>query len=671
MDFARPKPVLPACYSAVIAIVLAGYASTVCADNIKDADWSRIIPGDVRFYVEFRGLNAVRVQFSRLGIWKTVMQMREQEARRAATSQPWQQRTRELLGMDAESAVGDLLGFRSALIAANPSQWDNGVLLAELARENQLDQMLEMWNARETSPEGPVKRYTLSGGLMLAALGRVVAIAPAGDPDGLWGRTVLLMAGQRGPTLGGRADFAALRTRLSADPQGLLYAVWRRNDPTAVAGCRRLVVGAWVQQDQIVCELHGQRARPSREDKPIDPTGLSLLPKETLGAWIGSLDFKSLRQSNGSDEKLDEQSLMDVFLSAVGWGSTSQDSMIDSLGPECCVLFARDTAAQKTELIVPAVAMMVQTKKGKEIVASLDVILDIISRGAALFAAEPGRRVPPTPVLKRDCEGVDLHSIKIGPVLARRLGMPFLRHTEISWGAFEGRLLVSSSRAYAESIIHSVNHDADRLSSAIAADAVARDDSSLAEFSFVQGAELSRMLTSWIAYIESRQPQVLDPMWWRNWADRRLEERTRLDVALSEDPATPGRATVVEVGEFSPAFNILMPGDVIIAAAGQPLEGSQPARQVAERYRNRGSAEVFSVTILREGRQMVHDIKVRPATRVDLGLFDPVLAVRQLAALAGRADTVTYRRHLTRPERLDASIRIKWLQATVNSEASE
>ena len=650
--------------------LIVGFVSAsppLVASPPMDSDWSRIVPGDVRFYVEFRGLSAVRVQFSRLGIWDTVMEMREHDVQRRADDRPWQQRTRELLGMDPDTTIGDLLGYRSALIAANPTQWDNGVLLAELARDEQLERMLEMWNARESAPEGPVKRYSLSGGLMLAALGRLIAIAPAGDPDGLWGRTVLLMAGQRGPTLGGKADYAALRTRLSPDPQGLLYAVWKRNDPTAVAGCRRLVVGVWVEPDEILCEMHGQRARPTRVESPLSPAGISILPRETLGAWFGSLDLKALQSADAENRPLDEQSVLDVFLAAIGWRAAGQESLIDALGPECRVLFARDSAATKTNLITPAVAMMIEAKKGPEIVRNLDVILDIISQGAALFAAEPGRRTPPTPVIKRDCEGVDLHSIKIGPVLARRLKMPFLRHTEISWGALDNLLIVSSSREFAEKIIRAARSDSGRIDHAVALGAVGRpgrDDGPLAEFVFLRGAELSRMLASWVEYVETRHPALLEPGWWQRWADRKVEDRTRLDIALSENPAEPGRAVVEEVGEFSPAFNILMPGDVIIAAAGQPLAGSQPARQVADRYRNRGASEVFQVTILRDGEELAFEIKVPPATRADLGYIDPVSAVRQLAALARQAELVTYRRHLTRPERLDAAIRIRWNQSS-------
>lgn len=654
----KRRAAIPAVFSFLFVLT-----STVHADRSKEADWTRIVPGDVRFYVEFRGLSAVRVQFKRLGIWDTAMDLRADEARRATATQPWQQRTHELLGLEPEEAIGELLGYRSALIAAEPAQWDNGVLLAELARDDQLERMLEAWDATETTSEGAVKRYRLSGGLMLASLGRVIAIAPAGDPDGLWGRTVLLMAGQKGPTLAGRADFAALRTRLSPDPQGLLYAVWKRDDPTAFAGCRRLVLGIWMEAENILCELHGHRAKPKLGDKPIDPADLSGIPASAIAAWCGSLDFRSLRNQDLESRRLDEQSLMDTFLSAIGWGATNQQTLIDTLGPECRILFGNDPAAAKVELKVPSAAIVVQAGKAPDMVANLDVILDIIAQGMAAFAAAPGERISPTPVIVKNCEGVELHGIRIGSILARRLEMPFLRHTELAWGQMDGRLLVSSSRAFAEELVRATLGKADRLDQDIIVETdhhSRRDDGPIVEFLLIRGTELSKMLTSWAEYVETRHPQATKPEWWRRWADQKVEARSRLDVALSEDPAVPGKATVVEVGEFSPAFNMLYPGDIVIAAAGAPLEGAQPARQVADRYRDRGESDVFPLTVLREGKQMVLEIKVSPATRLEPGILDPVRAVRQFASLAQRAENVTYIRRLTRPERLDASIRIKW-----------
>src|SRR5207249_1325681 len=145
-------------------------------------------------------------------------------------------------------------GRRSALIASESSEWQNGVLLAELESPSDLRPLLERWQARTLEAEGLVQRYTLTGGLMLATLDRTLAIGPPDDPEGLWGRTVQLLSGRRGPSLAGRAEFAALRSRAAGSDQGLLYVAWPDGDSTSVAGCSRLLASFSVTGSEIRCE---------------------------------------------------------------------------------------------------------------------------------------------------------------------------------------------------------------------------------------------------------------------------------------------------------------------------------------------------------------------------------------------------------------------------------
>ncbi len=621
-------------------------------------DWARLIPGDVSFYVEMRGLGTVREQFRKRGIWNTVVEMREQDAPRERG--PWQLRTKELLGLDAEEVITELLGRRSALLAARPADWDNGVLLAELGSSQTLERLLKDCNAKELASEGAVRRYQLGGGLTLAVVDRLIAIGPAGDPDGLWGRTVLLMAGQRGPTLAGRADFAALRTRLSPEPQGVLYTVWDRDDPTAVAGCRRMLLGVWLEADEIICELRGQRADRLDEGAAVDATALELMPATTLATWVGRIDFAAMRKEGLPSE---EFSLAYLFLASFGQIQVGDKSLLESLGPNCRVLIGRDPRGLATGFDLPAITTILDVREGAGFMDTLDGLLDILAKSLSLMTTGGDMAaMERVGVATTRCEDVTLHSVAMGPALAERLGLPFLRRMEPCWAILDGQLVLSSSKTHVEEIVRALRGKGPRLTQTpiarqFATATVGREP--IAEYFLLRSRAMSAMLTNWLSYVEAHHPQALGGEWWRAWAEQRMADRLRLGVALETDKQAPRRAVVVEVSEMSPALKYLMSGDVIVAVAGRPL-GERAAQEVAERYRERGAAEIFELQILRGDKEETMRIPVRPATHTDLGPFDPARAVRQLAALARRTDTFTLCRYLTKPDRLDARIVIQW-----------
>lgn len=645
-----------ACRFLAIIVMGAVLPGTARATDAPIEDWTRIVPGDVRFYVELRGLAAVRVQFRSLGIWDTVVELREQDARRKDGGR-WQQRTEELLGLDAESAVSELLGGRSALLATGPDEWDNGVLLAELAGEDALKKLLKRWSARELTEPGVVRKYSLSGGLQLGVFGQTLILGPAGDPDGLWLRTIQLISGELGPNLAGRADFAALRARLGPDPQGILFSAWNRSDPNAIAGCRRLLVGGWIKPTEIVCELRGQLADARGADEPIDLTLIEHVPVTTLAAWAGNMDLAAAASPPDGDPG---QSLAAIFTSAFGTLSGGSGPLIKAMGPQYSVIVARDPPALVTGFDLPAITAVCDSTEGETIVANLDGLIDILGKGLALVTARAGEQPEDVSVKTSRCEDAELHSIAIGRPLARRLGLDFLRRTELCWGLIEGRIIISTSRAHVEEVVRALRGKAPRLGGMIEEMIPTSGDQRVSEFFLLRGSAVSAMLTNWLAYIDKNHPEAMKSEWWQAWARGQLDERQRLGVALEADAGSPRAALVVDVNEFSPAFEYLMPGDRIVAVAGSPLGADRPAHEVAERYRQRGRVDSFEMEIVRDGEKRLVSIPVKPVPSMDVRDLDPARAIEQLATLTRRAETVTICRYLGKRAHLDAKIVIRW-----------
>ncbi|HVP12711.1 MAG TPA: hypothetical protein VMV94_16155 [Phycisphaerae bacterium] len=646
----------------VLACALAAMAEPTPSPSDETSDWLKFVPGDAHFYVELRDLASIRRQFQRLGIWTTVRDLTERTGS-GATTQPWQRTTEEYLHLSSETAIHFFLGRRTALIATESGQWQNGVILAELLKGSDLRPWLRRWRANSLTDEGPVHRYELPGGILLAVADRTLAFGPAGDPEGLWGRTVLLLAGRRGPTLAGRSEFAALRSRLSASYPVVLYVVWPEHDPTAIQGCTRLLAGASVTESGITCELRGQRAAHEEAEPPLNVSVLRMLPASTVAVRAGSFDFDQLTDGAQGKVSPKDKTLLTLFLQGSFEDEKSSDETIADLGPGCVVVLGQDRPKETPGFDMPAVTAICQTRGGAIYVQRLDRTIQFLARLLARLTLPPEKTTEPISVEVTECEGVPLHHLRIGPILSARAGLTFLDGVDVCWALLDERLVLSSSLAQAEEIVRAARGKATTLadSSDVKELLPAADESSqVVEWWFARGSVVADMVSTWLAYLERKQPEAMRPEWWQEWASERLVRRTPLGIGLATDPNDPHRAVVKEVAGRSLAMRFLKVGDIVVGAAGSPLTTSQPAQEVADRYADRGDARVFPMQIIRGGRTMALRIPVPPTQELDLQGFDPVRSLKQLMTLSSHARTATVWRYAIAPDRFDARIQIHW-----------
>ncbi len=631
--------------------------------STPETDWLRYAPGDAGFYAELRDLHGIRQQFRLLGIWRTVRELGEQDAIRT-TSQPWQQRTHELLGLNAEAAVSLLLGRRVALIAENSGRWQDGVVMAELSEPSRLRPLLRLWRARAQASEGPVRRYVLRGGILLAVRDSTLVLGPVGDPDGLWSRTVLLLSGRRGPSLHGRAEFAGLRSRLSRSDSGLLYAVWPDGSPIAFEGCDRLVVGISVEPDGMLCEFRGSRGVDGTETLCFDASTLGALPAETVAVWSGSFDFSALAPGADSVLGRSEDPLLPVFLSAfTGYGAGTENSLTQ-IGPKWVVVVGTEQSASSADLRMPAVTALVETRDGRRIIERLDNVVGTLGGIISyLSSSDRERRPVGLEVVRTQVEDVELHSIDLGPVLALRTGLDFLAVVRPCWALFDNHLVVSTSMAHVGEIVRSTRGKTRRLVEAEETTRLLPSDSSdevVAEWVFLHGGRVSEMFGSWLRHMRRRYPETMQPTWWQSWAAERLEDRGRLGLGLGSARGEGPGPVVREVTPTSPAKGIVRVGDVVVGAVGRPLPKTGAAQEVARRYNQRGASRVFEMDVLRDGKQIKLEIPVLPSAIGHLGDFDPVEALKGLITLTRRTETVTVWRFAQGSDRYDARIEIRW-----------
>ena len=636
----------------VIAFLFAGPAMLRGQDPTgEESDWSRITPGDAHFYAEMKDLRGVRSRFQDLGIWDVVRELSEEEPRGATTTQPWHRKAEEFLGMDAEKAIDEIVGRRCALIATEPPEWQNGVLIAELARPEDLKPLLKRWKADAQSDEGPVKKYVLSGGLLLAALDRTIALGPPEDPEGLWGRTVLLMSGRRGPSLSGRSEFASLRSRVGSAHQDLLYVTWPDGSPGSVAGCSRLLAAGNVGTDGIHFEVHGQRIKPQEPDKPCDSSGLTLVPESAVAAIGGTFNFGGLGEQAEEDERNDSMSLVG-FLGTFVASSQPSGTLAQNLGPGYTLVWSADRS-RKLEYAMPAACLIIPTRATDRQLLMLDTSLGFIAQLIAAFADKNSAEAESNGFQKETVEGVEIRFANVGPALAKRLELPILANAELCWCVMEGKLVLSSSRQQMKDVI---------LARKKPSGGPKLSGGDVAEVFFLRGTPASQMLSSWLNYLQKKRPEMLTRDWWESWASERIEHVTKLGIALAPDKSSPVRAVVQEIEPSSPAHEYLQVGDIITTVDGRVLTTRKPAQEVAQRYRRRGSSRKFRMQVVREGKLTDVEIPVQPANLVDLSGFDPVRAMRQLIVLTQKVQTLTVTRAVSAPDRLEARVEIRWAE---------
>ncbi|MFQ5424263.1 MAG: PDZ domain-containing protein [Phycisphaerae bacterium] len=634
-------------------------------NDVSTADWLHIVPGDVKLYVELRNLNAIRAQFRHLGIWGVVRELSRPDESRA-TTQPWHRRAESSLDLDPEAAISQVLGRRAALIAAHLQDWQAGVLLAELPAQTQLRTLLRRWNARAASGAAAVQRYTLRGGIALAVRGRTLVFGPAADTSGLWARTVRLLEGRRGPSLANQSEFAGLRSRLAIDESGIAFASWPGESEAQPAGAirsNRLLVGFSITPTGIDCELHGQAAGAPALASTEACLDLARLPATTLACWSGSFDPSSFIRPLDAQRAASDISLVELFLGFLSPPTPKQSDLAAELGPRFTVVVDSDRRRSEKRYELPWLSLILEARDAAAVNARLQPVVQLFLSLLSAPGPEDAPSATAVPIHSETCEDVEVRSVALGELLAKRPALSFLSGIELCWGNLDGRLILSSSREHVESIVRAVRGKAPVLAGERGFAELGRPvegSEPVVEWLHVRGSALSRMLTSLLLYTMREHPTALSGRWWRSWASERLRQKTRLGVGLKPDATNDRRAVVVEISPVSPARGRLRIGDIIVAVAGAPLTTTRPATEVAKRYGQRGEAREFSLTVLRDGETLDISVPVAPGQPLDLSRFDPPRAIRYLAALLRRIRVLSIRRLAAGPAELNARAIIRW-----------
>ena len=616
------------------------------------ADWLKWAPGDTRLFLEFRNLSQVRAIFRTRGIWEAVQQL----STPASTTQPWQLHAERSLGMTPDQAIDELLGVRAALLAVDPARWQVGVVIAELPPQGDVRAVLRRWRAREDKTDGPVNRYTLPGGLGLAVRGRVLLFGPTADPDGLWDRSAALLADRAGPTLAGRADVAALRADAPKEYSCLIYTSWTEAVTADDPRTNRLLCTANVTSEGIDCELRGNVRPGEGAAATWTPEELAKLPGDAAFLWARSyapVDFQ--RWLAADDTPL--TSLSAVLFHTFVAKQDDRRAMAKSLGPR--VTWVGDVRPTRTrgEAVVPAVAVVCESRDAEALTQRIDSamalitgFLDLVSGTLTTQEASPVQ----TEVIGKHT----LHWLDWGRQLEKRLSLPAMNTVQPCWFAADGQWVMATTRTLAKRLLDARSEPAARVRQKWLESFASKTP--ITDYFRIDGQKIAALIQGWDGYLSRTHPEVLNPTFWKEWADRRLEDRRRLGVTLKAAPDQSG-AEVVDVEVGSPAEGRLESGDIIVEAAGRPAATSRPTQIVAEAFEQSRESGAFQLVYMRRGEQRSVVIPLPKMPSFAEG-FDPVGTLRRLASLAARIETVSVIGRMGPGPRVEARGQLRWKQ---------
>lgn len=629
-------------------------------------DWTRFVPGDVHLYVEFRDLSVTRHHLRRAGLWETVREFGRLGTPDAST-QPWQERTSQLLGMSTEEAITRVLGLRTALLAIDPLRWDRGLVLAELGDVALVQPLLRRWQAVPLEPIGPVSRYRLPTGLLLAQRDRVLLFGPDTDDDGLWSRAVLLIAGRGGPSLSGNTAFRELSGAMPADCDGLIYIagpqVARAMPLPPKPGVEPILVAALdVSAGELSLDVHARPSPAGAADVATTQPVAPLLPADSLAVWSGTRDLAGLIAAPQTAEPTAQGDPADVLRWAFAGLKDRGANIIHSLFGSATLVLGRLAPVSPDDYEQPTLTCLIDTRRPDDMALAMDAMVMLLWNWLSEHGAAGGSENIPD--LRPADEGnLRIRTVPIGSLLARRTKCPFFERLELSWTAADGRFIVSTSRNQLSHVIGAIRGQSMRL----------RDSTGLAplmpqtprdvDWFFVRGEPLARMLQSWLDYVARQRPEAMEAEFWTHWAAERLEQQRRLGVGLRSSSENPNEAVVIEIAPDSPAAQYLRMGDEIITASGRPLVTTQPAREVAQRFRELSGGAPFALDIRRDGARQSVRIPLPPAPVPDALDFDPVATVKALIAVSEHIESLTFWRRAGSSDLFDARILLRWKPA--------
>lgn len=624
------------------AAAVAGLLLSAIIAARADDSLARAVPADVGLFVELRQADDLLTQLVEPQLWITVAELAGQPASLKETEQ-WRQRVEQTVKMSPAEAIGTLFSQRVAYVAEGLRHTQDAVILCRPTGDKR--QLLRRWQARPLPTTGRTALYRLPNNVGLAVHNDLLVF---GDQvtRGMFDRVLTELGGDGTPALADDPVYQRLLARVPADPDGVFFLrldhpapatapVASSPAPPPLTELPQLLRGSsnvllalhrtdHVLQISVVGDAPGA---PTPHDASLDQL-VATLPRQTLVAWAGHVDYPSLTQLVAA---LPERSVFRVAYQLQERAGTIHDLLAAVSSATC---FALGTAMPENRELpappIPAVALLIATRDPP---AALDEWTELARTTLALYrllslklAAPP----PLPPIASLNLADAEVEQLDLSGLLGEHPAQTPLGELHLCW-ALDGDVLIIASHAdWLRQILEARHGDAARLAPVL--DRANGSSHEPPETLVVgQTGALADFGLFWLRYCEKFLPEVLTEAWWRKYQPG--GGNVRLGAQVTVDPERPC-LRVRSVTPGAPTDGVLRPGDEIIGCERRRFATSQPVQEIQDALDARPNARWFDLLIERD--------RVVRVKRVPLPFVDPVEIVRRVAAIGRVVQRVIY-----------------------------
>lgn len=646
----RPLPRL-----AALAATLGAALATVRG---ADESLARFVPADVGLYVELRKAEDLLLPLIEPQLWVTLADLTGQPARQDE-SEIWRRRVIQTLGISPEAAIRRVFSERAALASQSWRWAGDSIVLGRAAAPAR--EVIRGWPARPLPSTGRASVYQLPNNVGLVLLDDVLIFGDRGSRQ-VFPSALQLLEAERGQRLSGHPAFVRLLEGVPFEPDGIIYARLREPDRPATAPAstaptsstpattpapapplRSWLPGPLNESQHVLLALkrEGRLLHFSAiGDAPAVPPApprhsselLANLPRETLAAWAGGVDFERLFDGI---EQLPERHALRVFYE-IHLRAGTLPALIANLEQEVCIALGtarRAAVDDTTPPPIPALALVMPVRDPNTAMRELRTVVQSTLSLYKLLALRRGGTTP-LPVIETHVAGdLVVEQLNLSPLLELTLGPAAANTLQLVW-TVDGEVLVVATHLDWLADVVAARHERDeRLGGQIFAIngvlGVARDATLLAQTRLI--AELG---AQWIEYLRQQAPEVLNESWWRRYQPEGASPRLGVQVAAQNETR---RLVVQSVTRGSPADGAIFPGDAIVGVNRKRFATSQPVEEILRGVDERPDARWVDLLVERE-----RIVRVR---RIALPFVDPITVLQRLIAIGQVVDRIAYAEH--------------------------
>ncbi len=637
--------------AATLVAALSGAALAPAAED----SLARYVPADVGLYVELRKAEDLLLPLLEPQLWVTLADLTGQPAR-LDESALWRRRVTQTLSISPEEAVRRVFSERAALASPSWRRPGDTIVLGRAASSAR--EVVRGWPVKPLPSTGRASVYQLPNNTGLVLLDDLLIF---GDRDSkrIFPAALRLLEEDRGPRLAEHPTFERLLTSVPFEPDGIIYArlgeapgaptttqtatdqmlVASETQPAALP-LRSWLPGPLNESQHVLFALRRQGRllhfsavgdAPVVQSEPPRLTRrmITRLPRETLAAWAGGVDFERLLDGI---EELPERHALRVFYEIHARAETLP-SLLANVEHEVCIALGtarRAAVDDATPPPIPAVAIVMPVHDAKAAMRDVRTVVQSTVSLYKLLALKRGGSTP-LPVIETHVAGdLVVEQLDLSPLLERAFGAAAADTLQLVWAADDNMLIIATHLDWLADVIAAMHEkDLQIGEQAFALNGltgVARDAIFLAQTKLI--AELG---SQWIEYLRVQTPDVLSEAWWRRYQPEGASPRLGVQVAMENEAK---RLIVQSVTRGSPADGAVQPGDAIVGVNRKRFATSQPIEEIIRGVDDRPDARWVDLLVERE-----RIVRVR---RLALPFVDPITVLQRLIAVGQLVDRVAY-----------------------------